>query len=437
MRGFAARFWFILLFFGFSVSCAQMYVGCQPGTLDCINDTTFHYCNSYALWDEPQDCPAGQLCSGGKCYQQPKECDTYQQTRCSPGDPYEVQICNAAYRWENFRRCDYGCLGGYCRACRPGASRCADSYSYQACDSDGNWGPSSRCSRNYVCDMGSCIISPLVSCTSPGAFRCSPDNSQVLQRCGDNRQWADFSYCDMGCFSSACRACSTGQSKCQDSQTTLRCTSSGQWGLATSCPDGQFCFSGSCQVPTGSQCPTPGQKRCSPDNPAMVQKCSNGYSYQDYVACNDGCFDGNCAECKPGTSLCTGPSTYRICTQSGQLSGEKSCQQGYTCDSGQCVATPQCSDGQRNCVSDTIYSCVSGQWQLLYICPPDSDCKESSGTAYCAPEVRPAKNETAPIVQPPQPQKQEAGLGGLGTIFAATTALLAVAVIYLVFLRKK
>ncbi|MCX6768814.1 MAG: hypothetical protein NTY83_03180 [Candidatus Micrarchaeota archaeon] len=119
----------------------------------------------------------------------------------------------------------------------------------------------------------------------------------------------------------------------------------------------------------------------------------------------------------------------------GQLSDEIECPSGYTCDNeGQCVITPVCTDGQRTCVSDSIYSCAAGQWQLFFHCPSDNDCTESAGTAYCAQENR---TQPAQPTQPTQPtQPASGGLGDLGIVFVGTTVLLGAAVIYFIFFRK-
>jgi hypothetical protein len=103
------------------------------------------------------------------------------------------------------------------------------------------------------------------------------------------------------------------------------------------------------------------------------------------------------------------------------------CLEGFTCDNGQCVATPQCTDGMRNCVSDTIYSCKGGQWQLLLQCPSNTDCKESSGSAYCAAETP---------VQPAQPPGILSDPLGVAAIIVVTLAVAGIAA-YLFMGKKK
>lgn len=427
-------------------------LGCQPGARECIDSSSFRICNNFALWDPAQDCLSYQSCVNGYCTPEP-QCSQPEQTRCSPNDANQIQICNYQRQWVNFRACDYGCYNGYCRACRPGNTRCSDSHTYQTCDSSGQWGSDTRCGNDYVCDGGSCVVSPLLRCNSVGAFRCSPDNSKILQRCENSLRWQDYHVCDIGCAAGACKACNYGDAKCQDPFTYQTCAQNGQWGYATSCPNGYTCYAGTCRVASGNQC-SAGDKRCSPTNPSMAQACGPNYIFTDFTLCPDGCTNGICNECKPGTSVCAGATTYRTCTSYGQLSEAKSCATGFTCDHGQCVATPQCADGARNCVSDSIYVCKSGAWELLIHCPSDTDCKESSGTAYCQAESQsgsssggqqssqqPSQQQQQASSQPQQQALQpESGkepmLGTMGYAFAALSVLLVGLIAYLVHSKK-
>ncbi|NYZ76697.1 hypothetical protein H0O02_00070 [Candidatus Micrarchaeota archaeon] len=403
-------------------------LGCSPGDSECTDSRSYHVCSSRAVWGPTQYCAGGQTCAYGACTPVP-QC-SYGQTRCSPSDSSEIQTCNAQYQWQNWRYCGNGCYNGACHDCSRGSTRCSDDYSYETCDSDGEWGPSHSCGRDYICDGGSCIRSSEGECQSVGAARCSPDDANTLQHCGSNYRWQDWKFCQNGCDYSMCVACGTGETQCMDSQSYARCDSQGQWGAAIPCQSGYLCSSGSCQAPSGDQCATPGLKRCSPANANMVQMCGSNNLYQDYLQCNDGCYNAQCAECDAGTKVCAGATSYRTCNAAGQLSDPINCPDGYTCDNGgHCIATPQCTDGQRNCISDSVYGCSGGQWQLLYHCASDSDCKEASGTAYC-------EQESAPPQPPPQPGII-AELGTLGVVFVATTIVLAAALVYFYIGRKK
>jgi hypothetical protein len=158
--------------------------------------------------------------------------------------------------------------------------------------------------------------------------------------------------------------------------------------------------------------------------------CNSNFAFVDYLPCAKGCFNGMCAECTPGASMCSGASTFRTCTQNGQLSDEKACAAGTTCEDGACVSTPKCSDGQRQCISGSVYACAGGEWKMFFHCPQDNNCEESQGTAYCVPEAAPAP-APAPSPQPEPQQKADSPLGSMGMIFVLTTLLLAGAAYYL------
>jgi hypothetical protein len=413
----------------------QEPIGCKPGTSECVGSASYHVCNNYALWGPETGCQQGYLCSGGQCYNpMPKQCDTPGQTRCNPSGSGEVQVCNGDFQWAHKQSCDYGCQSGYCLTCRPGNTRCAGTYTYQTCNGDGSaWGSDTRCPNNLICDGGSCVADPSLQCNSIGAFRCSPSSSPVLQRCGNNYQWSDFTYCSMGCSSGACKACNYGDRKCKDFTSYLNCGSGGQWGGETSCPDGYFCYSGSCQVPSGSQCSSQGATRCSPDNPAMVQICNSNYIYSDYQQCSQGCVNGACAECKAGTSACVGTSSVKTCGTGGKYAAAQPCATGYACTGGNCVKTAVCSAGQRACMSNSVYACVDGQWASYLSCPSDSTCVESQGTAFCQ-----AKPQPAPTPEP-QPSPSPSG-GSNGMLTEAALAGLAILVVgggYFLLAKKK
>jgi len=399
-------------------------IGCNPGTSECVGGSSYRTCNNYAVWDPERQCPSGYLCSGGQCYNPyPKQCDYPGQTRCNPSDSGEVQTCNGNYQWEHKQNCDYGCQNGYCRTCRPGNTRCSGTYTYQTCNNDASWGSDTRCNSNLVCDGGSCVVDPSLRCTSISSFRCSPGNTMVLQQCGNNYQWGDFTYCSLGCSSGACKVCNYGDKKCKDSQTYINCGIGGQWGGETSCPTGYFCYSGSCQVPSGSQCSAKGSYRCSPDNPLMVQICNVNNIYSDYQQCSYGCVNGACAECKSGTSVCVGTSATKACGANGQYGAPQNCASGYACTDGSCQKTSVCNDGQRTCTSGNVYICQSGQWELYLACSTDSECTVAQGTAFCQQKAAPAPAPTPTPSPSPTPTPAPSGDSGLATAAAIVVAL--------------
>ena len=406
----------------------QAPLGCQPGLSECIDSSSYHVCSQQAIWGPTQYCSSGQ-CSNGRCTPTP-QC-SYQQRRCSPNDPNEIQQCNYQQQWQDWKYCGNGCSNGNCKNCNSGDTRCSDSTSYQRCDSDGTWGSIHYCDNNQICDSGSCVQSSQGQCDNYGAMRCSPDDASSVQRCGGNNRWQNYQYCQNGCDYGKCVACGTGEKQCVDSQSYATCNSQGQWSGSVACQSGYSCSAGSCIAPAGTQCATPGIKRCSPSNANMLQVCGNNNLYQDYLTCPMGCSNSQCAECTAGTTVCAGASAYRTCSN-GQLSDPINCPSGYNCDNGQCEASVQCVKGVHECVSGNVYVCSNNSWQLLLQCPSYSDCVESAGTAYCTQQ-----NVTPTPPQPPVNPTNPFELGALGIVFVVTTLVLGAALVYFYLKMKK
>ena len=403
-----------------TLGACEAPIGCKPGVRECVTYNTYRLCSNYALWGEETACQSGWSCTNGQCLPPTPvpQCSTPGQTRCAPDGSNIVQVCDGNLQWTTQRSCDYGCSNGYCKTCQPSSTRCSDGTHYQTCNSGGNWDGSNYCGANNVCQDGACIRDPSTNCQSVGAIRCSPTNSNMLQKCGSNYLWSDFQICQQGCFYNACRACSTGDRSCRDSDTYYMCNSQGQWGLATSCPTGYSCFLGSCQVPSGSQCAAIGQKRCSPTTPSMTQICGNNYVFMDYVKCGQGCSNGECMVCQPGTNYCADSSSYKSCDQNGQYTAAIPCASGQTCTGGKCVTTSVCTESARQCTGNIIQICKSGQWATYTSCPSDSPCFESQGTAYC--KAVPAPTPTPVPTPTPAPEPQNKGFfDGIAGFFKA------------------
>lgn len=409
-------------------------IGCQPGTRECVTYESYHICGSRAIWEPEQQCSPGWSCQSGQCIppSPPPQCSTPGQTRCAPDGSNTVQVCNGNLQWETQRACDYGCTNGYCRNCRQGSTRCSDNTHYQTCNSDGTWGGDSYCGKNNVCQGGSCMPDPATNCQNIGAVRCSSSNTNMLQKCNNNYLWADYQVCQMGCFYNACRTCSTGERACRDTESFYMCDDHGQWGLVTSCPTGYVCFLGSCQVPTDSQCSAIGQKRCSPANAAMTQICGNNYVYVDYVKCSQGCASGECMVCQPGTTYCADSSSYKSCDKNGQFTAPVPCPAGQSCSDGKCAPASVCAESSRQCVGGMIEVCKGGQWAAYTSCPSGSICTEAQGTAYCK-ETAPAPSPQPTPTPSPDPQKDSSVL-----TVAAILAIMAIAGAgYYLLTRKK
>ncbi len=115
------------------------------------------------------------------------------------------------------------------------------------------------------------------------------------------------------------------------------------------CPAGLVCQDGKCIDPTSDQggqgsgtlC-TPGHKQCLDKN--TVKMCdTNGKKYIEY-ACNQGstCDNGQCKQytCTPGATKCLNDYTLQECNQEGSAFVNKDCRNlgsGYFCQLNQCA----------------------------------------------------------------------------------------------------
>ncbi|MFA5108168.1 MAG: hypothetical protein WC492_01395 [Candidatus Micrarchaeia archaeon] len=395
---------------------------CTPGKTECVDSANYRTCTSSGQWGGTLSCPTDQVCSSGSCAYPPSppQCSNVDSTRCSPSDSYEMQICNNNYKWTDWKRCDYGCKSGTCAVCVSGERTCASSSSYKVCLPSGQWDYPAYCQTGYMCSGSTCVSAPDMQCYNTASTRCSPNNLNMVQKCGTNSIWTDWKTCSLGCGNGQCNVCTNNDKQCSGSNGYQICTQ-GQWGAQMQCQAGYYCQNGTCQPPADARCQTPGQRRCSSQNPNMIQQCSAQYVYEDMSACSLGCFGGICTECKPGEKYCSGATTYRICSEDGQMSDDNTCPSGYSCEEGECVAAPTCSNGQTQCVADNVYTCSQGQWSFGYHCNTNEKCQISDGNAVC-------KKEQA-----------AADAGGNSTIVLLGVVCLVLGgiVAYLLFLKKR
>ncbi|HNT60814.1 MAG TPA: hypothetical protein PKJ97_02445, partial [Candidatus Bilamarchaeaceae archaeon] len=170
----------LLVLFGMMLSPAfaqeGMMLGCNPGTSECVDDTSFRVCTERAVWGETQYCLLEQQCVNGQCMER---------------------------------------LG-----CQPGARECVDAYSYRVCGSHAVWNPTQYCGSGQTCYNGQCTPSPQCSYHDT---RCSPTDSRMLQVCNSQGQWQDWKKCSHGCRSGACMDCRSGDRQCYDNTHYQKC----------------------------------------------------------------------------------------------------------------------------------------------------------------------------------------------------------------------
>ncbi len=133
-----------------------------------------------------------------------------------------------------------------------------------------------------------------------GEFRCG--SPTMVQQCADG-QWTLATLCATGevCVDSACRldvGCQPGEVfSCANERTVRRCHEEGHVWVEEPCPEGQFCYNGSCQtmlcVPNSVRCiDLSNVEICNETGDAWdpFQQCAEGAVCKD-GACVSGCED--------------------------------------------------------------------------------------------------------------------------------------------------
>ena len=89
---------------------------------------------------------------------------------------------------------------------------------------------------------------------------------------------------------------------------------------------------------------------------SAAQFCAGGVWVP--FSCSNGCVDGICAECTPGTATCVSNNELQVCDPSGILQPPTTCP--GACQGNACVA---CADGDTRCASsETQETCKGGGW---------------------------------------------------------------------------
>jgi hypothetical protein len=145
-------------------------------------------------------------------------------------------------------------------------------------------------------------------CGGATSIRCA---GQQPQKCADGA-WVNNGYpcVDQTCIGGVCTGvCAPSQTACADAGAQETCTTSGQWGAATSCGFEQPCCNGACDLNDPKNCGSCGTT-CGATN-----NCGNG--------------------------VCAPPGTCGLCAEDVQCEAYCSPKTGYVycCASGTCTAT--------------------------------------------------------------------------------------------------
>jgi hypothetical protein len=196
---------------------------------------------------------------------------------------------------------------------------------------------------------------PSGPCT-PGEVIC---NGPMRMRCNDDQVWV-ADPCDAGLICTGdgeCtdRVCTPGERRCSPTSPDVieQCNSAGSgWEAVDSCTDRLVCMDGACVV----EVCTPGEIRCAG---TQYRQCdADGLGWSDPVDCPEGqaCNDGACTDiiCTPGDGTCTSESTRIVCNATGTEEVEEECMAGYICIDGVC-RLQICPPGLVRCVDDLNY----------------------------------------------------------------------------------
>ena len=269
--------------------------------------------------------------------------------------------------------CEFGCQGGACIACQPGEARCEGSTRLVCTASGSGWTPET-CPSGCDSATGTCKTQ---ACT-PNQKKCS---GQSLMTCQASGAGWDTVACEFGCNASvsppAChteaQTCTAGQKQCNGAK-LLTCRADGLgW-------DELLCQYGCDPATTPPACKgaacSAGQKRCSPDNPKVIQTCNADLTgWVDSTIC-------------PGTC---NPTTFQ-------------CEAGGTC-------TPNEEACRQNVEThrDEIDKCsVTGTWQTAHEVCTAGSCYDAGGTpkqfacGTCWKDERSCQGETVMECANPQ-----------------------------------
>jgi len=211
----------------------------------------------------------------------------------------------------------------------------------------------------------------------PGAVRC---NGQMRQVCSSDGVWMD-SPCENGqvCAGEGnCveHLCTPGEKRCSPSDFGVveRCKSDGtMWEYFQTCEGDLTCKDGVCVIRTCE----PGETRCVGER---IRTCNpSGTGWSDPADCPPGqaCNEGVCSPiiCTPGVGSCTSDSTRLVCNETGTEEVYEECLRGYVCVDGIC-RLQICPPGLIRCIDDYAYEVCNASGTAF---DPGGSCSATAG----------------------------------------------------------
>ncbi|HEY3447534.1 MAG TPA: PPC domain-containing protein [Myxococcales bacterium] len=257
---------------------------------------------------------------------------------------------------------DSACVPSCTDGCAAGSKVCLGAATVQTCgnyDSDPclELGGDTACEAGQHCEQGACVPDG-TACTDECVLGVAVCEGEAVRTCGqyDADPCADLSTpsaCDVGetcnlglCIPTCQDACpALAEVACEGNglkTCALSATGCLAWSAPAACPAGETCSGKACAATCSDDCATPGDT-CSADSAAVVS-CGE---FDD-----DPCLD---------------------------LKAPRACGAGFTCRSGQCVATcsDECALAQKRCGADGKSVETCGNY--------DADpCLEYGGAAQCS-----------------------------------------------------
>jgi len=386
--------------------CAKPACNSETGKCEVAPQNNGQVCNDGNL------CTVNEICAGGLCVGQPKDCKDANLCTDDTCDP--VTGCAHTY---NTNPCDDGnpctlgdaCQGGQCVAggavpCDDGNPCTTDScFPGQGCQHTNNTLPcndKNACTQTDLCISGVCTGSNPLQCDDGNACTndfCDPASGCKYTYneapCNDGNKCTTGDVCQGGtCVGSGLLACNDFNpcttdtcdpvNGCSYSLNTLPCDDGNACtntdtcaagvcsGKAVSCADGNPCTSDACDPVKGCTfAPVAGP--CDDGNPCTVgDSCQLGK-----------CLSGNAISCDDGN-----PCTKDTCGQGGQCS--YAALDGVACDDGnECTVNDFCVAGK--CYGSGNPSC----------CLKDADCDDGNQCTKdtCVLETGQCLSQAAPM----------------------------------------
>ena len=330
----------LMLFFIFASGCSdgdevnKCKDECIGGSGQCLDDSTRIICEDS---------------NGDGC----KEYTTREP--CPDGFKCTAGMCKMTCVDNCDRAGDTVCVGEYISTCRrKDGALCLTMSEPESCPT------------GEICDDGQCIdrckqlsglCDPSISLT-----KCDPENTNSVMICAD--------HFDQGCY---------------------------QWGEGDSCPEGQGCKNGRCELVCEDECVTPSAHSCDGD---AIVTCGD-YNHDGCLElgarneCLAGqtCSEGKCSidcqfECYTfGDKQCVQDTVFQCINNDSddcyELVELEKCINGFTCSNGECTSNSTCED---ECPSIDAVKCQGNAFQKCgaYGGNGDDTCLKWGGLTYCS-----------------------------------------------------